>query len=198
MNNNISFQGHSTLILSPKLYEKASDVSRGAYRKLTTTNKCNLTNGKVFDSYADAGTLAVIVRNEKNGIIKHVPTNGNCDNLIGNILDSVDRLKKAAKGKLTAWIIGGDRIENAGGDDTIKTLNKVADAICDRPDIDTSVLVGSKSGEDRFFLHTLNGEFEVGLNKNTKAVKQSKLSDEEKLENYFDIVELNNVDTQVD
>lgn len=196
--NNVSFQGHSTLILSSKLYEEASDVSKQAYRKLSTSNRCNLTNGKVFDSFADAGTLAVVVRNEKTGVLKHVPTSGNCESLIENILEAVDYLKKTAKGKLTAWIIGGDSVNGAGGNDTVKTLDKVAGAICDRTDIDTSILVGSKSGEDKFFLHTLNGELEVGLDKNPRAIRQSKLPIEEKLENYFDIVELNNTDVKLD
>lgn len=198
MNNNISFQGHSTLILSPKLYEEASNVSKQTYRKLYTNNKCNLTNGKVFDTYADAGNIAVIVRNEKKGIVKHVPINGNCEKLIEHILDVVDYLKKTAKGKLTAWIIGGDRVNGVNGGDTVKTLDKIANAICDRTDIDTSILVGSKSGEDKFFIHTLSGELEVGLDKNPRAIRQSRLPVEEKLENYFDIVELNNTNVKLD
>ena len=192
------FQGHSTLILSPKLYEEASDVSKQAYRKLTTSNKCNLINGKVYTSLADAKEIAVIVRNEKNGILKHIPTMSNCEEAIKNVLDTIDTLKKTAKGKLTAWIIGGDSVNGAGGNDTVKTLDKVAGAICDRTDIDTSILVGSKSGEDKFFLHTLNGELEVGLDKNPRAIRQSKLPIEEKLENYFDIIELNNTDVKLD
>ena len=196
--DNISFQGHSTLILSPKLYTKAQEISGGAYRKLNANNKCNLVNGKLYDSFADAGTIAVVIRNEKNGIVKHIPTKKDCTEIIGNIAETVEKLKKSAEGKLTAWIIGGDRIESAGGENTVKTLGKIADEICDRPDIDTSILVGSKSGEDKFFLHTLNGELEVGLDKSPKQLKQSQLPIEEKLENYFDIVELNNTDVKLD
>ena len=47
-------------------------------------------------------------------------------------------------------------------------------------------------------MHTLNDELEVGLDKNPRAIRQSKLPIEEKLENYFDIVELNNTDVKLD
>lgn len=196
--NNISFQGHSTLILSPKLYEEASDVSKQAYRKLSSNTKCRLTNGKVFTLEADASKLAVVLRNEKDGCIKYVPTKGKVDRIISDIAGTIEDLKHKAQGKLTAWVIGGDAIESQNGNQTIKTLDKIAGVVCDRPDVDTSILVGSKMGEDRIFLHTTLGKLELGLDKNPKQIKHLNSSAEEKMENYFDIVELNNSDMKLD
>ena len=197
--NNISFQGHSTLILSPKKYDAASEAATRIGRHLSEKSKCRLSNGKIFTSEADASKLAVLVRNEKDGILKHISINDtNIEDTLNNIAKSIDTLKQKAKGKLTAWIIGGDAIDGINGDRTVKTLNKAADVLCDRPDIDTSILVGSKSGDDRIFLHTFNGELEVGLDKNPKPLHNMKAPIEEKMEKYFDIVELNNTDVKLD
>ena len=197
--NNVSFQGHSTLILSPKKYDVANEIAIRAGQHLSEKNKCKLSNGKIYTSEADAGKLAVLVRNEKNGVLKHISINGtNIDEFLCDITKSIDKLKQKARGKLTAWIIGGDAIDSANGNKTIETLNKVADVICDRPDMDTSILVGSKSGDDRMFLHTFNGELEVGLDKNPKPLHNMKAPIEEKMEKYFDIVELNNTDVKLD
>lgn len=192
--NNISFQGHSSLILNPKAYDKARIATSNAYRHLTSANNCKLTNGKVFTSKADAQNLAVIIRNEKDGIIKHVPVNGRIQKVIDEISQKVDELKAMSKGKLTAWIIGGENIESANGGKTIEAVNKIADVICDRPDIDTSILAGSKTGEDRIVLHTLNNQLEITLDKFVKLNPETKKPVMSDLEKYFDIVELNNTD----
>lgn len=187
--NNISFQGHSSLIINPKAYDKARITTSNAYRHLTASSNCKLTNGKVFTSKADAQHIAVIVRNEKDGIIKFVPVKGRIQKLIDEIAQKVNELKEMAKENLTAWIIGGENIESPNGAKTIETLNKIADIICDRPDIDASILAGSKTGEDRIVLHTLNNKLELTLDKKTNKTPN--------LEDYFDIVELNNIDLSV-
>ena len=194
MNNNISFQGHSYLVLNPKAYDKAREITSGAYRHLRTDNNCKLTNGKIFTSEADAQNLAVIVRNEKDGILKFVPTKGEIQQMLDDISKKVEELKATAKGKLTAWIIGGEGIKSPNGEKTIDTLNKVANIICDRPDIDTSILAGSLKGEDKIVLHTKNNFLEIILDKffNLKSGKTK--PDETDLGKYFDIVELNNTD----
>ncbi len=184
--NNISFQGHSSLIFNPQAYDTAITTTSKAYRHLSSQNNCKLTNGKVFTSKADAQNLAVIVRNEKDGIIKIVPINGKIQQIIDEIALKVEELKKLAKGKLTAWIIGGENIKSANGENTINTVNKIAGIICDRPDIDASILAGSKSGEEKIVLHTLSGQLEIILDKS--------LNKQHNLEDYFDIVELNNTD----
>ena len=106
--------------------------------------------------------------------------------IIDEIALKVEELKKLAKGKLTAWIIGGENIKSANGENTINTVNKIAGIICDRPDIDASILAGSKSGEEKIVLHTLSGQLEIILDKS--------LNKQHNLEDYFDIVELNNTD----
>lgn len=192
--NNISFQGHSSLILNPKAYDKARITTSNAYRHLTSANNCKLTNGKVFTSKADAQNLAVIIRNEKDGIIKHVPVNGRIQKVVDEIAQKVDELKEMSKGKLTAWIIGGENIGSPNGGKTIEAVNKIADVICDRPDIDTSILAGSRSGEDRIVLHTLNNQLEITLDKFVKLNPETKKPVISDLEKYFDIVELNNTE----
>lgn len=192
--NNINFQGRSNLILNPDAYDKARVATSNAYRHLSHANNCKLTNGKVFTSKADAQNLAVIVRNEKDGIIKHVPVNGRIQKVIDEIAQKVDELKAMSKGKLTAWIIGGENIESGNGGKTIEAVNKIADVICDRPDIDASILAGSKTGEDKIILHTLNDKLEITLDKFVKLNPETKKPAITDLEELFDIVELNNTD----
>lgn len=193
--NNISFQGHSTLISDRKIYDNARQITTGAYRHLNPHNKCKLTNGKVFTTNTDAKSIAVIIRNEKDGIIKHIPVSAEVGKYIDEISAKIELLKTKAKGKLTAWIIGGSKIDSAGGDETIKTVNKIANVICDKPDIDTSIIVGSKTGNDNIVIHTLNGELELGLEKTPANFRKS--APEESFEDLFDIVEFNNTDVVV-
>lgn len=192
--NNISFQGHTCLILNPKAYDKAKTTTYKTYRHLYNNNKCKLTNGKVYTSVADAQNLAVIVRNDKDGIMKHVPINGKIEQILDEIAQKIDELKAMSKGKLTAWIIGGENIGSPNGDKTIKAVNKIAGLICDRPDIDTSILAGSKSGEDKIILHTAKDRLDITLDKILNYTPKTKQSAEESLEKYFDIVELNNTE----
>ena len=110
--DNISFQGHTCLFLNPKAYDKARVTTSNSYRHLYNNNKCKLTNGKVFTSVADAQNLAVIVRNDKDGIMKYVPINGKIEQVIEEIAQKIDELKAMSKGKLTAWIIGGEKIKS--------------------------------------------------------------------------------------
>ena len=87
--DNISFQGHTCLILNPKAYDKARVTTSNAYRHLYTNNKSKLTNGKIFTSVVDAQNLAVIVRNDQDGIMKHVPINGRIEQVIEEIAQKI-------------------------------------------------------------------------------------------------------------
>lgn len=194
MNNNISFQGRSTLVLNPKAYDKARELTSGAYRHLRMDNNCRLINGKIYTSEADAQNLAVIVRNETDGILKFVPINGKIQQVLDEISKKVDALKAASKGKLTAWIIGGESIKSPNGGKTVDAVNKVADIICDRPDIDASILAGSLKGEDKIVLHTRTNLLEIVLDKFVNGKTPKSKLDEKDLSKYFDIVELNNTD----
>lgn len=192
--NNISFQGRSTLVLNPKAYDKARELTSGAYRHLRMDNNCRLINGKIYTSKADAQNLAVIVRNEKDGILKFVPTKGEIQQVLDEISKKVDTLKAASKGKLTAWIIGGEAIKSPNGGKTVDAVNKIADIICDRPDIDTSILAGSLKGEEKIVLHTRTNLLEIILDKFVNGKTPKSKFDEKDLSKYFDIVELNNTD----
>lgn len=192
--NNISFQGRSTLVLNPKAYDKARELTSGAYRHLRMDNNCRLINGKIYTSKADAQNLAVIVRNEKDGILKFVPTKGEIQQVLDEISKKVDTLKAASKGKLTAWIIGGEAIKSPNGRKTVDAVNKIADIICDRPDIDTSILAGSLKGEEKIVLHTRTNLLEIILDKFVNGKTPKSKLDEKDLSKYFDIVELNNTD----
>ena len=191
--NNISFNGRTTLILNPKAYDEARTITSSTYRHLKSRNHCNLSNGKIYTSKADAQNLAVIIRNEKDGVIKHIPVNGKIQVFVDEISQKIEELKKMSRGKLTAWIIGGENIKSQNGGKTIETVNKLADVICDRPDIDTSILAGSINGEDKIVVHTKNNKLELILDKEILpgAQKDATSSD---LEKYFDIVELNNTE----
>ena len=196
--NNVSFQGHTNLVLDPDVYDKACRITRGVYRHLSYNTNSKLANGKIYTSKADAQNIAVILRNEKDGIIKHVPVNGKTQSIIDEIARKAEELKATAKGKLTAWIIGGTPItKSPESTKTIETVNKIADVICDKPDIDASILAGSLTGEDRIVIHTKNNFLEIILDKVLKLNTKKQKPDITDLEKYFDIVQINNTDLSI-
>lgn len=190
--NNVSFQGRTTLFISPERCEEVFKKAHLAGRNLSSKNRYHLTNGATYTATANATNIIVTVGGNNTGILKHIPVIKDAEEAISELVDAIYALRNKVKGKLTAWIIGGDRCNGMHGEKTIQRLNKLAEELCDKPDIDTSILVGSKAGEDKFFVHPIAGKVEIGLNKNPKAIKDPNLSSEEKLENFFDIVELNN------
>ncbi len=190
--NNVSFQGRTTLILAPERCEEIFKRTRLAGRNLSAKNRSHLANGTTYTATANATDIIVAVGGKDTGVLRHIPVVKDAEDAISELIEAVDVLRNKVKCKLTAWIIGGDKCDGVHGHKTIQRLNELAEELCDQPDIDTSILVGSKAGEDRFFLHPLAGKLEIGLQKNPKAIKNPNLSAEEKLENFFDIVELNN------
>lgn len=180
---NISFQGRTNLYLKIPNYNEISSNTKNVYRHLTNRNKAVLSNGKTYTSSIPADTMAIIVRNEKEGFLKLIPINSKIENMLDEIALKTDDLFKKSKEKLTAWIIGGTPINSKTGEQTTKNLDKLAEVLCDRPDMDTSILVGSKNREEEVILHPLENLFEIIL-ENPKN---------NSLENMFDIVELNNV-----
>lgn len=181
--NNVSFQGRTNILFSPDAYDKVSRVTNATYRHLTPGNKCNLTNGKVYTSSVDVENLMVIVRNEETGFLKHVPVADKVQKFIDDIALRIEDLKSNAKEKLTAWIIGGNDYAYDNGK-TILTVNKLAEVVCDKPDIDASILSGMQKAREDIVIHTRKGITEL-----TFAKKPST-----DLENHFNIVELNNIE----
>ena len=85
---------------------------------------------------------------------------------------------------MTAWIIGGNPIQSQRGTLMVETLNKIANILCDKPNIDTSILAGSKNIQENLVILPHRNDFELILEKEKGT----------KLEDIFDIVELNNTD----
>lgn len=184
MNNNISFQGRSSLQFDSNLYRKISELSTKKIGKIRANSNISLLNSKFYTINPDSTNLAVIIRNERNGLAKLVSVKGDIEEKLFEIGLGLERLKESAKGKLTAWIVGGDKFSGENGTNTITTLNKFADLLCDRPDIDTSLLVGIKHNtkQENIILHTLNDFLEMTLDKPKGSI----------LDDAFDIVEINN------
>ena len=181
--NNVSFQGRTNVILSPDAFDKVSHVTNATYRHLTSGNKCSLTNGKIFTTSVEADNLLVLVRNENTGFLKHVPINEKIQRFIDDIALRVEDLKSTANEKLTAWIIGGNDYTMDNGK-TISAVNKFAEVLCDKPDIDTSILAGMEKAREDIVIHTRKGITELTFAKKPDA----------DLENHFNIVELNNIE----
>lgn len=180
--NNISFQGKTVFLNNIPPAQKTFNLIKSSSNKLT--------GGKVYSLEADAQNIAVIVRNETNGIIKFLPINGDCSKVIDEIATKVEQLIENAKEKLTAWIVGGSSNSKFFGQ-TIEKVNKVANIVCDKPNIDASILAGSVEGSDRITFHTLSDKIELAMDK-TFDTKRPII---EQLEQHFKIVELNNVNT---
>lgn len=183
MMQNINFTGHSNLILNSKNFETLVQKAQNSHRSLKINNKCSLNNGNIFTTISNSDNLVLIVKSDKKGFVKHVPTFGKVEKLMKEIFEKIEDLKSESKNKLTAWIIGGDSIDKPKGTGTIKQVNQLAEIICDRPDIDTSIIAGSKNGAERIAIHPLIDNLNITVESPNKP-----------LEELFDIVELNNTD----
>lgn len=176
--NNISFQGKTNLIFSKEQYQVAKKIAENAHRNKTIQARYTLKNVKSVSGDAFNDKINILLRNEEDGIfIRFTPYN------VKTILDNLDKkvnlLKSKTQEKLTAWIIGGST-----DDTTINALNKCADVLCDRPDIDTSILIGLKNPEENFVMRTFKDKTSIVFNRPEKT----------DVNDCFDIIELNNVD----
>ncbi len=182
--NNISFQGHTTLICNPKKFDEIAFTLTRQSKNLKPGNKCTLQNFQTYLAKANDQNLVVILKNEEKGILKYIPTNEDITKFIEEIATAIDKFKEKSKKTLTAWIIGGSQIHNSNGENSINTVNKLANVLCDRSDIDTSILACCKAPQENIIIHN-NGK---GLELTLEKPKQTNLEDS------FDIVELNNTD----
>ena len=190
--NNISFQGATNFTISPTAYDKVAETTRKAYTNLKKTNNCQLQGHKICALDTDPEYLTVIVRNDSNkGIFRYIPIKHNIQPFIEDLSSQVDSLKASAKGKsLTAWVLGGTRLNGEKGHLITNVLDKIAELICEKPNIDTSILVGSTTGEEKYILRAGTPEFRLSLDK--KVNPDNNLESE--LGRIFDIVELNNTE----
>ncbi len=185
----ISFQGLTNFSISPTAYRKVANITREKYTNLHIGTNCRLTKNKVCTIETDPKNLTLIVRNKKDGFYKYIPLIDNLDYVIADITKGIEQLKKtAADEPLTAWLVGGTKLDGRQGNKVADTFNKIADVVCDRPDMDTSILIGSHTGEEMFTLHLKPEQLNLSLD---KTVNQGN-SVQSELENIFDIVDLNN------
>lgn len=183
----LSFQGHTTLICNPKKYNEVFQSSVRRSRDLKPLNKQCIRPNYEYTSSSLDNNMIVIVRDDKKGFLKFVPITANNENILNDIAKKVDELLNASKEgiqNMTAWIIGGNPIQSQRGTLMVETLNKIANILCDKPNIDTSILAGSKNIQENLVILPHRNDFELILEKEKGT----------KLEDIFDIVELNNTD----
>jgi len=188
--NNISFQGKTDFIVSPNAYNRVAAKTRQTYKNFLKTHNSKLYNNQVCTIKTDPENITVIMRNEKDSFFKYVPINEEGQqNILEELAVSAEKLENSAKkDKVTAWIVGGTKIDGKHGNKVVETLNRIAELICDKANIDTSILVGSKTGEEMFVLRPQVKQLRFALDK--KINPKNSLNAE--LENIFDVVELNN------
>lgn len=195
--NNISFQGRTLLYANSQKFKEIVNSPEVQRRTIKSTAKTNIINKwKAYQLQLSPENLLVVLNSEKGGCVTHVPTNNRNEEILSELCDKIDEFTKKAKSKITAWIIGGDTVNGANGTKTIQTLDDIADIVCDKPNIDASILVGAKKGQENCTLYTRNNEIEITLDKPIKLDKN--VSPEENLEQIFDITELNNTELKTD
>ena len=184
----ISFQGLTNFSVSPTAFRKVENITRFKYTNLQKGTNCRLSRGKVCSIETDPQNLTLIIRNDKDGFYKYIPFIGNNEHIMADILKGIEELKKTASNEpLTAWIVGGTKLDGRQGQRVTATLEKVADVVCDRPDIDTSILVGSHTGEEVFTLNSYANHLKMALDKRIDPNNDVQAE----LEKIFDIVDLN-------
>lgn len=197
MNNNISFQGKTTLYANPQKFNEIVKNQWVQHRTIRSTANTNAINKwQAYQLELAPDKLLVVLNSDKGGCVTHVPTNNRNEEILSNLCTKLDELSKKVKTKLTAWIIGGDRIDGANGTRTIKTLDDIADIVCDKPNIDASILVGAKKGQENCTIYTRNNDMEIVLDKPINPNKN--VTAEENLEQLFDITELNNTELKTE
>lgn len=174
--NNISFQGKTNVIFNDSLYEQV--INRQTRGGVTNLNLSVSKNYKIHNARRttynpnEVAEPGVLLLNEKGGMFFH-----DAESKIYEIFDLIEHLKNTAKNKLTAWIIGGYSNEQ-----TIRKVNALAEVLCDRTDIDTSIIAGQKSIAPNLTIYPTTEKLDITIG----------LPKKDDLENYFDIVELNN------
>lgn len=192
----VSFQGKSNLFISKDLYNNFVQRSENSKRVLKANRTTSISVGvhKPFLATPDCDDLLVVVRNEREGFMKKFPVLAQIEKIADDLYTKIEELQANTTEKLTAWIIGGNNYKQDNGK-TIKAVNEIGEILCDRPDIDTSILVGPKK----------NNTISIGIQGNVGETniilpnsKNSAITSTEDLQDLFDIVELNNVETKID
>ena len=188
MIDNINFTGRTDFFISPTANQKVERTVKQAYRDIVKGDNCRLYSGRTCSLHTDPDCLTVIVKNDRDGFFRYMPLNSD-EETFYELENELEKLQLPdLKHKITAWIVGGTKIEGKQGTKLLNILNNLVDLLCDRQDIDTSILVGSRTGEEIFVIHPRI--------KNTRLILDKKINPnnnlETELENMFDVVELNN------
>ena len=142
-----------------------------AKKFFSSFNKSQGVNIWIILVFKEKQTLYLTIH-YKGGVFFH-----DAESKISEIFEYIEKLQTTAKDKLTAWIIGGQ-----GGEQTTRKVNTIAEVLCDRPDIDTSIIAGQKSIAPNLTIYPTTEKLDITIG----------LPKKDDLENYFDIVELNN------
>lgn len=180
--NNVSFTGMSSLRFNSQMFQNARNTAFQTRRVLDKNNTSSLQSGAKFVAFPDENNCVVLVRGDKKGFLDYINVNGYDDFKLSKIARKVEELTKTSQEKLTAWIMGGDNFGGKSGDMSINMVNKLAEILSDRPDIDTSIMACNKIPlNEGVAIHPTNNFLELLIDK-----------PKTNLENLFDIVELNN------
>ena len=190
----ISFQGKSQLFFDPNMYKKLQNKTSTTYRHVSDEIPREIQNFTTFSTTTPNSDVVLYMGNEKSGIIRNIPLfDTNLDPLenitLRNLTHQADELIKTAKDKLTVWIIGGDKIKGENGKKTVKTVNDIAETLCDREDVDGNILSGAKDKVYNVVFRQAGGKLDVVIGNNIKPAN----IETEELAKHFDIVELSNV-----
>lgn len=179
---NISFQGRSNLVFSNARFNDLAKYESSARRKCGNATNQFLTK-RTFGVDMETLPIVVFVRNDSEGVIQRYTGVRKTSDLLMELEEKIEKLKENAQEKMTAWIIGGKHSDSK----TTLTINEIADVICDRPDIDTSILVGDK-------LNTTERIFIRGNSQGTEIVfpELKGIKTAEDVEDVFEITEFNN------
>lgn len=184
---NISFQGRTNLVFSNARYNELEGCVTTARRKCSNGINQFLTK-RTFGIDMETCPLVVFVRGDNEGVIQRFQQGKNTSNLLLELEEKINHLKKDAQEKMTAWILGGKTMDEY----TTRTVNEIADLICDRTDIDASILTGDKLCKtDRILIRGNSQGTEIIF----PEIKTLKTAND--IENNFDIVELNNTQISI-
>ena len=185
----ISFQGQSQLLFSPKIYNTCLEKTEGAYKHISHEVTRQVPRFSLYTAETSSDNLILYMGNEKNGLLTTVSTVDTNPEFLENIEHQATNMLKKAKEKLTVWIIGGDKIKSENGSNMVRTVNEIADILCDKPNIDASILAGGNDKVNKAAFKLSNGKLNVVIGNDVKAENIC----EEELSKHFDIVELSNV-----
>jgi len=185
----ISFQGKSQLLFSQKIYNTCCEKTERVFKHVNKEVVRQVPRFSLYTAETSSDNLILYMGNEKSGLLTTVSTTEKNPEIMENLEIQASNLLKKAKEKLTVWIIGGDPIRSNNGTNMVRTVNEVADILCDKPNIDASILAGGKDKVNKVAFKLSGGKLNVVVGNNIKADDVC----EEELLRHYDIVELNNV-----